>query len=656
MSVCVVLLSNTDLSIVRPKVFYRLVDSLMFYDYTPMNRYVCMENGREDPSRPQGVETINSIQNNRILIIDDNRAIHEDFRKILLKSAEQTDEMVEAEAALFGVAPETFQLPTFEIDSAYQGEEGLDLIEKSLREKRPYAMAFVDVRMPPGWDGVETTSKIWQRYPDLQVVICTAYSDYSWEEMLKRLGYSDKLVILKKPFDTIEVLQLAISMTEKWRLYQQAKSYLGDLKRIVEERTSQLQITNAELTEANQSLMVATEKAQQMAEAALVATKAKGEFLANMSHEIRTPMNGVIGMVNFLLETNLSEEQREYANTVKVSAEALLFIINDILDFSKIEAGKMTLERQAFNLRNTVKNAIDLLAFQARTKGVALSYAFKENLCTDVIGDSNRLRQILLNLVGNAIKFTAKGNVRLEIDPVRQSDEDVQIKFSVIDTGIGVSPEAQKKLFQSFSQADASTTRKYGGTGLGLAISRNLVELMGGSLDLTSKLGEGSTFFFVLSLPKNNAASDRLPVALVEYPAKSVAAPASSSGIRVLLAEDVKINQMVATRLLQQLGCSVEVANNGIEAVEAWRKKKYDVILMDCQMPEMDGSQATQLIRTLELKENRSSTPIIALTANSMEGDRERCLIAGMTDFVSKPINKDALGAALKRAISMAPV
>ena len=633
-----------------------MVDSLMFYDNTPMNRYVGMENRREDPSRPQGVETINSIQNNRILIIDDNRAIHEDFRKILLKSAEQTDEMVEAEAALFGVAPETFQLPTFEIDSAYQGEEGLDLIEKSLREKRPYAMAFVDVRMPPGWDGVETTSKIWQRYPDLQVVICTAYSDYSWEEMLKRLGYSDKLVILKKPFDTIEVLQLAISMTEKWRLYQQAKSYLGDLKRIVEERTSQLQITNAELTEANQSLMVATEKAQKMAEAALVATKAKGEFLANMSHEIRTPMNGVIGMVNFLLETNLSEEQREYANTVKVSAEALLFIINDILDFSKIEAGKMTLERQAFNLRNTVKNAIDLLAFQARTKGVALSYAFKENLCTDVIGDSNRLRQILLNLVGNAIKFTAKGNVRLEIDPVRQSDEDVQIKFSVIDTGIGVSPEAQKKLFQSFSQADASTTRKYGGTGLGLAISRNLVELMGGSLDLTSKLGEGSTFFFVLSLPKNNAASDRLPVALVEYPAKSVAAPAALSGVRVLLVEDVKINQMVATRLLQQLGCSVEVANNGIEAVEAWRKKKYDVILMDCQMPEMDGSQATQLIRTLELKENRSSTPIIALTANSMEGDRERCLIAGMTDFVSKPINKDALGAALKRAISMAPV
>ena len=254
-----------------------------------MNRYVAMENLLENPSQPPGGATINLIQNNRILIIDDNRAIHEDFRKILLKAADQNDEMEEAEAALFGDAPETFQLPTFEIDSAYQGEEGLELIEKSLREKRPYAMAFVDVRMPPGWDGVETTSKIWQQYPDLQVVICTAYSDYSWEEMLKRLGYSDKLVILKKPFDAIEVLQLAISMTEKWRLYQQAKFYLDDLKQIVEERTSRLQIINAELTEANQSLRVATEKAQKMAVAALVASKAKGEFLANMSHEIRTP-------------------------------------------------------------------------------------------------------------------------------------------------------------------------------------------------------------------------------------------------------------------------------------------------------------------------------------------------------------------------------
>src|SRR5271156_2030355 len=210
---------------------------------------------------------IDPLKNNRILVIDDNPSIHEDFRKILLKPANAPNDLAEDEAALFGDTAAPFQLPVFEIDSAHQGQEGLDLIEKSLRENRPYAMAFVDVRMPPGWDGVETTAKIWQKYSDLQVVICTAYSDYSWEEMLKRLGYSDRLVILKKPFDTIEVLQLAISMTEKWRLYQAAKLHLDDLEKLVQERTLKLEAANTQLTGANQSLISATEKAQKMAEA-----------------------------------------------------------------------------------------------------------------------------------------------------------------------------------------------------------------------------------------------------------------------------------------------------------------------------------------------------------------------------------------------------
>jgi len=597
------------------------------------------------------------LENHRILVIDDNRAIHEDFRKILTRPGNSSNETAEVEAILFGDAEESPRLPAFEIDSAYQGQEGLGLIEKSLKENRPYAMAFVDVRMPPGWDGVETTAKVWQEYSDLQVVICTAFSDYSWEEMLKKLGYSDRLVILKKPFDTIEVLQLAISMTEKWRLYQQARIHLNDLEKVVQERTYRLVNTNEELAKANQALIEATERAQKMAESALVACRAKREFLSNMSHEIQTPMNGVIGMVNFLLETDLTEEQREFASTVKVSADALLFIINDILDFSKIEAGKMILERVSFDLRETVKSTLELLASQAQDQGLNLTCSIQPEVCASLLGDPTRLRQILLNLLGNAIKFTSRGKVELEIAPVNETDDEIQLRFSVHDTGIGISEEAREKLFQPFTQVDASTTRKFGGTGLGLAICRKLVELMGGTLDVTSKLGEGSTFSFALPFTKHKARDpeDHPPVGTVAYNGNghTTASLANSEGVRVLLAEDGKINQLVAVRLLKQLGYTVDVAGNGVEAVEAWRKNRQRIILMDCHMPEMDGYEATQQIRELEAKQNVPPTQIIALTASTMQGDRELCFAAGMNDFTSKPISKQAFEKALKKALAL---
>jgi len=719
-----------------------------------------------DPSPIPSPPSAHAKKNHRILVVDDTEAIHRDFKKILGGDDSNADFDAE-EAALFGDEASAPRRVAFEMSFALQGAEALELVKAAVHAGRRYSVVFTDVRMPPGWDGLETAAKLWEVDPDLQVVICTAYSDKSWEEMMEKLGNPERVIILKKPFDTIEVLQLAHALTEKWSLLQASRRNMEELEHTVNLRTQQLQAAHHELSQAR--------------DVALESTRIKSRFLANMSHEIRTPMNGVIGVANLLMDTPLTGEQREFAETIRFSAEGLLTIINDILDISKIEAGKMAFEEADFSLYDVLEGTLDLLAERAQTKKVELVGFIEPTAPTKLRGDAGRIRQVLTNLVSNAIKFTQAGEVSVRVSRQAESADHCTLDFRVSDTGIGIGPAAQGTLFEAFNQADASTTRQFGGTGLGLAISKQLVEKMGGEIGLESVPGKGSTFWFRLPFQKQEALSaipgsdhglvgarilivddnatssrflheqivawkmrggavgagaealDRLRQAVREGDpyalaiidmgmpggdgltlARTIAADPRIAGVRlilltdfgkriareelcaagisdccfkpvrqsslfdclanvllkqpapgrpepdvspvvsssrkerILIAEDNAINQRVALGQLRKLGYEADTVANGFEALQALSHTLYDIVLMDCHMPEMDGYEATAAIRQCE--NGGRHTWIIAMTANAVTGDREECLAAGMDDYVSKPVRLKDLGDALDRA------
>jgi two-component system sensor histidine kinase/response regulator len=817
--------------------------------------------------------------NHRILIVDDNEAIHNDFRKILC--ADTALAHFEAEEDAFFGRPSTLaERPRFELDFASQGNVALEMVEAAVVENRPYAVVFMDIRMPPGWDGIKTTARLWEADPHLQVVVCTAFSDYSWSQMTRELGRTDRWLILKKPFEVIEVLQCAHSLVTKWNLAREARQHEESLKLAVQLRTRELEqeimerkrnqeahrITQSSVDFAsdamfrinadscltyvnesichalgrpakellgtsvldilpelrgigwdafweslhkdrrqtfethcitqdgrkipveltvnlfdfdNQSLVCAsardiTRRTQILAELAaardeaLESVRLKSQFLANMSHEIRTPMNGVIGMGELLLHTNLDREQREYTNIIRNSAEVLLDIINDILDSSKIESGTMEFDQKDFDLHEIVEGALDLVTAAARAKSLELAGCVRPDVYPALRGDAGRIKQVLTNIVGNAIKFTTVGEVTLVVSRLEETRTSTRLRFEVRDTGIGIAPDSCRRIFEPFHQADVSNTRTFGGTGLGLAISKQLVEAMGGEIGVESEPAVGSTFWFTLSFEKqaeradtplplmgdgqrilvvdDNAtnrqilrlqlanlqlasetaasgfeALDRLreeaaagkpfPLAIIdmqmpemdglalaseikadpaisdvrlivlsslgksfdpvelrsagidEYIVKpvkhaqlqaSIAAlfdrspnvpespppPADSQRrrkLRILIAEDNPVNQKVALLQLQRLGCFADVASDGIEALAALDKQPYDLVFVDCQMPRMDGYEAVRRIR----EKFGDSIRIVAMTANAMSGAREKCLAAGMDDYLSKPVRPE---------------
>ena len=584
-----------------------------------------------------------AVKNRRILVIDDNRAIHDDFRKVLTTTDSQHSPLADAEAVLFGEKPRVEARPCFHVDSACQGQEGLALVQQSIQNNQPYAVAFVDIRMPPGWDGVETTQKLWEVDPYLQVVICTAYSDYSWDELINKVGNSDRLLILKKPFDTVEVLQLASALSEKWWLHHEVRRQMDDLEKIVKERTQQLQTTNDQLVVEigehclnKQRLQQALEDLKSAQEQVIQQERlrALGGMASGIAHDFNNSLVGILGLTELLLHRpeNLDNKPkaRRYLEMINTTAKDAGKIVNRLREFYRFREEREALE--TVDLNALIEEAISLTepSWKAQAESRSISITVQKDLqkISTVAGNGAELREVLTNLIFNAVDAMPKGGNIL----LRTRCDGNQVVLEVSDTGKGMTEEVRQRCFEPFF-----TTKGAHGTGLGLSMVHGILQRHQATIEIKSEVDKGSTFII------------RFRPQSAQPQSASPAQPANTlQNLHVLVVDDEAMVRNVVGEYLKIDGHVVQTADGGRDGLEKFHKDQFDLVLVDRAMPDMNGDQVASAI-----KSTNPSMPVVMLTGfgSMMEASGERPPSVDLV--VGKPVTIVDLRAALTKALAV---